>query len=38
MYKKGNFILDLSAYTNGMYLLKFSDGYQAASRKVMLQR
>lgn len=36
--KQGSLSLDLGAYTNGMYLLKFSDGYQAASRKIMLQR
>lgn len=34
----GSYTLDLSAYTNGMYLLKCSDGYQSTSRKIMLQR
>ncbi len=34
----GSYTLDLGAYTNGMYLLKCSDGYQSASRKIMLQR
>lgn len=34
----GSFALDLSSYTNGMYLLQLTDGYNTASRKIMLAK
>jgi len=34
--KSGSYSFDLSQYANGMYLLKFSDGYNHTTKKIML--
>ncbi|KAA5536430.1 T9SS type A sorting domain-containing protein [Taibaiella lutea] len=35
---KDNYFIDLSAFSNGMYLLKFSDGNTSDTQKIMLNR